>query len=421
MNSIRAISIHTNDDKSHSTLSNSHQPTSWKIEKFVNPFGKTNYKIKTDKGKNKTKSVSAAMPAFGVPGAKAYQTKHAPTLNSAVMKYSPVKYDKKKKSSSSPAKSPMITSSSITPTTTTNHRIVPTVISKQPNHCIERCVFSSSSSFSKQCLVQLNSFLPYGTQTDLLENAWIHSHLLLYPITIQHVAFFIHSKVKVKVSVWSQPLNNPSNITNIYNYSTSPLHQQANKRLIKPVQLDVKSETQLFVTVHFDSDYSGPFGIKYALYYQPLELSSFETSVIEECDISFSNHKTTTTVVNKPDEVVEKESSSSSSTTPSNTSSKKRSMTGQPSQSEKTKAIQLNTMENTIFGEVLKQQNNIPIFHKPSKEKSILQDSSHFSLLQTPQNVFQKKNNAVVEYDDSSNNTENDLKNILEILKELKQ
>jgi hypothetical protein len=412
MNSIRAISINTlNDDRSKSLSSLN---TSWKIEKYTDNYGKLNYKIKTDKVKNKTKIINhTSLPAYGVPGSKSYQTKNVPTLNQSIIKNSPViKTIKNSKKSSSVS----ATISQSVPSTVSSIKHSKLTIGDY--YPTERSAYDTIQTVeSSNYLVYQGKFLSYKDEKDLIEKSYLASHLFLKNASLHYISFIIHSSVKfdsLRLSFWTQKINQLSEVVNIYNHIVDNYEIQNQKIIIKNVNLFIPTHSQFFVTCHFESPYNGDFGIKYSLFYNfqnnyekinelnmDIPLSIVEN--VSPINLQSSLNKESSVESAESDEIVP-EIITENIPTPIETD--------------------LPSLSNTIFGSKMNLKSNIPIFNKP-KEKSILNDSSNFSLLQTPSNIFNKKDgkpfNILNDVDDSSNNSENDLRNILEILKELKQ
>lgn len=399
MNSIRAISINTlNDDKSHS-MSNINN--SWKIEKFTDYTGKSNYKIKTEKNKPLKIINYNSMPAYGVPGAKSYQTKNVPTLNKSIMKSSPIRTIRKNRKMTN---SPIVHSKSISPELRSNSTSpVNTINNVELNYFLDRNAFKTMDSADINYIINQNNFISYQNERELAEKSFIFGHLFLKNVNIQFInlnIFYPNFNDYLKISLWSQNLNDIFDIQNIYNFIFRKNDIQKSKFISKEVKLNVSADSQIFFTIHFDSvQIKQEFGIKYSLYYS--ETNSVQPLVEKDLNVL--------QVIPKKTQITNDSKSSSSSSTKS--ASKE-----VPFVLEKPKESLLPNIQqnNTIFG-------NVQMKTASSKEKnSILNDTSNFSLLPNVSNQKKKEMTPIIEFDDSSNNTENDLKNILEILKELK-
>jgi hypothetical protein len=406
MNSIKAISISTlNDDKSQS-VAGSHN--SWKIEKFTDNLGKLNYKIRTDKikpSKTKTSSHYNAMPAYGVPGAKSYQTKNVPTLNSSIIKYSPIKQYKKKKSintvMTTPTKnvltSDIMIKKSLEISNSSDDKQIISQISNLKYFILERNLLTGIKSNSpNNYIINQNNLLSYKDEKDLVNKCLILGHYFNNPITISDfnlIFTFDNSLIenKFKISIWKQNVDTDE-IFNIYNLDLKS-EISKNKLIINRTKLDiyVENNSNLLITFHCDN-FKNNFGIKYNL------IGNFNDLIINQTnnELKDSTSVSTLTTNTKPVSVIENQNPIS------------------------IKSDDIPKLSNdTIFGNV-DFNAQVPIFKK-SKDKSIINDSSNFSLLQGSLNVFHKKkekSDSVM--DDSSHNTENDLKNILDILRELK-
>lgn len=432
MNSIKAISINSlnNDDKSQSTSSINNM---WKIEKYTDPSGKLNYKIRTDKAKSKSKmSVSSAMPAFGVPGAKSYQTKNTPTLNSSIIKYSPIKSHKSKKNTS--IKIPTI-SQSVSIATKPTIEVIPNsiksnIVSKS-SEVVSEIVsnvfnggwltfernYNGILSTSLSYLVDQNGYISYLNEKELSQKSFLKGHLFLHPFFLKYVTFLIYSDgwipAEFQISIWSQRIDKPYEIQNIYNYKIKEEiinNQLFQKAIVKSVDIYVSPNCQLFVTLHFSNQpkQNHSFGIKYSLSYQ-LDTKKESLETISELNLNVLQSKINNDK-SLPQTIVSPMSSSSESS----------------KELEKVSIFNPNNtdipnLSNTIFGNISLKKSNIPIFQK-TKDKSVYQDT--FSLLQSSNTLLQPlkmtEESSAIPFDDSSNQTENDLKNILDILKDLK-